>query len=174
MITGINHLTLTVQDLDRSFDFYQNTLGFKPLLKHPRGAYFLAGDLWFCLELASSVPSADPADDTHFAFSVEKTDFAFMAKRIRFSGAIIWKKINPRASRFTFWTPMDTNLNCTWGIGAAGLKLTKLGRICRSFGSLRELRKPRAEGQWLSARSVGQSFKDLCIAFRSCGKSVSL
>ena len=33
MIAGLNHLTLSTTDLDRSFEFYQNILGCKPLAK---------------------------------------------------------------------------------------------------------------------------------------------
>jgi catechol 2,3-dioxygenase-like lactoylglutathione lyase family enzyme len=46
MITGLNHITLSVRDLDRSFQFYVKTLGAKPLARWRRGAYLLAGDLW--------------------------------------------------------------------------------------------------------------------------------
>lgn len=30
MLTGLNHLTLAVSDLDRSFDFYRHLLGVYP------------------------------------------------------------------------------------------------------------------------------------------------
>lgn len=29
-----------------------DVLGFKPLMKHSKGTYFLAGDFWFCLAMA--------------------------------------------------------------------------------------------------------------------------
>ena len=44
MINGLSHLTLTVSDLDRSFDFNVDVLGFKPEGKWDRGAYFLDSD----------------------------------------------------------------------------------------------------------------------------------
>ncbi|KAB8321112.1 hypothetical protein SD81_006350 [Tolypothrix campylonemoides VB511288] len=49
MITGINHINLSVKDLEESFKFYQEVLGFQPIAKWKKGAYFLAGDLWFCI-----------------------------------------------------------------------------------------------------------------------------
>ncbi|MEL7226304.1 MAG: VOC family protein, partial [Cyanobacteria bacterium J06576_12] len=49
MITGLNHVTLSVLDLDRSFEFYTQILSFQPLAKWKKGAYLLAGDLWFTL-----------------------------------------------------------------------------------------------------------------------------
>ena len=51
MITGINHITLSVIDLDKSFDFYIEVLGCKPVAKWKQGAYLLAGDLWLCLSV---------------------------------------------------------------------------------------------------------------------------
>lgn len=49
MLTGLNHLTLSVSCLETSFNFYTQILGCKPLAKWKRGAYLLGGDLWLCL-----------------------------------------------------------------------------------------------------------------------------
>lgn len=35
MITGINHINISVQDIDISFKFYKEIMGFKPLLLFP-------------------------------------------------------------------------------------------------------------------------------------------
>ena len=43
MITGINHITLSVRDVDRSYQFYVETLGARPLARWSKGAYLLAG-----------------------------------------------------------------------------------------------------------------------------------
>ncbi|KJV57052.1 VOC family protein [Orientia tsutsugamushi] len=43
-ITNINYITLAVTDIHRSFSFYKDVLGFKPLVKWDQGAYFLIGD----------------------------------------------------------------------------------------------------------------------------------
>jgi glutathione S-transferase fosA5 len=45
MISGVNHITLAVRDLECSFRFYVETLGAKPLARWSRGAYLLAGDV---------------------------------------------------------------------------------------------------------------------------------
>ena len=68
MITHANHYTLAVTDIERSFNFYKNILGLKPLCKWPKGAYFLAGDFWFCLNLDSNRKPEPDAHYTHFAF----------------------------------------------------------------------------------------------------------
>ncbi|MDP3533344.1 MAG: VOC family protein [Alphaproteobacteria bacterium] len=57
MITGINHINITVQDIDISFKFYMEVMEFKPLCKSEGSAYFLVGSLnlpacvWFSLDL---------------------------------------------------------------------------------------------------------------------------
>ncbi len=52
MVGSLNHVTLSVRDLDRSFAFYRDTLGFRPLARWAQGAYLLAGEAtWICLTL---------------------------------------------------------------------------------------------------------------------------
>lgn len=92
MIQGLNHITIAVSDLERSFDFYANVLGFKPLMRHEKGAYFLAGDLWFCLDLDPQTRSGALPEYTHFAFSVNAEDFEMFSKKITAAGAKIWKE----------------------------------------------------------------------------------
>jgi glutathione S-transferase fosA5 len=38
MNSGVNHITLSVRDVDRSFGFYVETLGAKPLARWSKGA----------------------------------------------------------------------------------------------------------------------------------------
>ena len=49
MITGINHITLSVRDLEESFRFYTQVLDCRPVAKWPQGAYLLAGMVWMAL-----------------------------------------------------------------------------------------------------------------------------
>ena len=93
MINSINHITLAVQDIERSFEFYKDILGFKPLVKWNLGAYFIVGDtengLWFCLNVD---PNRQPNHCyTHYAFSVSQADFALMQNKILASGAQVFK-----------------------------------------------------------------------------------
>ena len=72
MITGFNHLTVAVSDLDRSFEFYVDVLGFKPEGRWDRGAYLSARNLWLCLSLEPTSPSNDY---TRYAFSIDEDRF---------------------------------------------------------------------------------------------------
>jgi catechol 2,3-dioxygenase-like lactoylglutathione lyase family enzyme len=55
MIASINHLTLSVPDVDRSFRFYVDTLGLKPLARWRRGR----------TSAPAIEPSAPPDDRGH-------------------------------------------------------------------------------------------------------------
>ena len=44
MINGINHITLAVKDVEKSFEFYKDILSLKPVVKCKNGAYLTAGD----------------------------------------------------------------------------------------------------------------------------------
>jgi catechol 2,3-dioxygenase-like lactoylglutathione lyase family enzyme len=92
MILGANHFTISVKDLQKAFHFYRDVLGFRPLMKHSRGAYFLAGELWFCLDVADQESRKSESDYTHLAFSVESEHFQTVVEKIKSSGATIWKE----------------------------------------------------------------------------------
>ena len=93
MITAMNHMTLGVTDIDKSFVFYRDVLGLKPLVKWDKGAYFLAGEptmnvagsgFWFCLNVDEK-RTPNPCY-THYAFTVPENKFDDMANKIIASG----------------------------------------------------------------------------------------
>jgi len=102
-IKGINHLTLAVTDLETSFRFYKDILQFKPLCKWNKGAYFLVGDLWFCLNLDPTYKAAQGY--THYAFSVSKSDFLSIKERLLSAGIEPFKENNSPGDSFYFLDP---------------------------------------------------------------------
>jgi catechol 2,3-dioxygenase-like lactoylglutathione lyase family enzyme len=92
MISGVNHITLAIRDVEQSFAFYRDVLCFRPLAKWPKGAYFLAGDLWLALQLDPQTRQRELPEYTHIAFSVAPDHFETMSQRIRESGAKIWQE----------------------------------------------------------------------------------
>ncbi|HET8554263.1 MAG TPA: fosfomycin resistance glutathione transferase [Rhodanobacteraceae bacterium] len=93
MIEGINHLTLSVSDLDRAFAFYTGVLDCRPLARWHHGAYLLAGETtWICLTLDAHVRTAPLPEYTHIAFSITQDAFAEAVRHLRASGARSWKE----------------------------------------------------------------------------------
>lgn len=92
MITGVNHLTFSVRNVEESFAFYRDVLGFEPLATWPKGAYFLAGDMWVALVLDVRLRAGALPEYTHVAFTVAPADFAALSERIRAAGAPIWQE----------------------------------------------------------------------------------
>lgn len=96
MITGLNHITLAVKDIEASFSFYRDVLGFTPLCKWEGSAYFLIGNpyepncVWLCLDRDSQ--RQETPCSTHYAFSVSSEDFKAMSERIITLGAVIFKE----------------------------------------------------------------------------------
>jgi len=88
MLSGLNHITLAVRDLERSLSFYVSLLGCTPRVRWTRGAYLSLGALWLCL----SVEESRPGDDSsHIALSISADDFHDFAGRLDDSGIIRWK-----------------------------------------------------------------------------------
>lgn len=48
-ITGLNHVTVAVADVERSLAFYRDVLGCSVRAVWSDGAYLEAGTLWLCL-----------------------------------------------------------------------------------------------------------------------------
>ncbi len=93
MLTGLNHLTLAVQELAPSLDFYEGVLGLRLHARWDHGAYLTLGDLWLCLSLDNQ---PEPARGyTHYAFSVAPADFPAFVQRLRQQGIREWR---PNAS----------------------------------------------------------------------------
>ncbi|ROR14978.1 fosfomycin resistance glutathione transferase [Erwinia sp. JUb26] len=103
MLIGLNHITLAVSNVAKSFDFYVNTLGFTPKAKWSRGAYLSLDGLWLCLS-ADTVLSGE--DYTHYAFSVSREDFDEFAARLRATGVTEWK-INKSEGKSVYFLDPD-------------------------------------------------------------------
>ena len=105
MISGLNHITLSVRNIDRSFRFYVDTLGAKPLARWSKGAYLLAGDAWLSLTLDERTRASPLPEYSHIAFSVSGSQFDAAAARIRASGAAIWQDNRSEGPSLYFLDP---------------------------------------------------------------------
>ena len=125
MITGINHITLAVKNLEESFKFYQEILGFKPLAKWKKGAYFLAGDLWFCLIQDENTNIVPQKEYTHIAFTVSEQDFEKISDRIKGSQTQIWQDNTSEGASLYFTDPNHHRLEIHVSDLATRIKVAK-------------------------------------------------
>ncbi len=89
MLRGLNHITITVSNLELSLLFYCRLLGMKAHVCWDKGAYLSLGDLWFCL----SCDEVSPAKDySHLAFDISEEDFSAFAAKLRQAGVKEWKQ----------------------------------------------------------------------------------
>jgi catechol 2,3-dioxygenase-like lactoylglutathione lyase family enzyme len=105
VIRGINHVTFAVRDLERSFAFYRDVLGFRPRARWPQGAYFSAGALWFCIVVDDHARTEPLKEYTHLAFAVARSEFVALSEQIRGSGCEIWKANSSEGDSLYFLDP---------------------------------------------------------------------
>ena len=118
MITGLNHVSFGIRNLDASLQFYGGVLGLRPVLKWAGGAYLVAGNFWIALIVDEVEHGSSAPTYSHVAFSVEPSDFQKMAERIRAAGATIWQENQSEGDSLYFLDPDGHRLE----IHASGLQ----------------------------------------------------
>src|SRR5437667_1987561 len=91
-ITGFNHLTLAVSDIERSVAFYSELLGFSIRMRSPSSAYLEAGTLWLALVLDPEVRRGPLPEYSHAAFSVAPSDLPRFADRLTLAAVTRWRE----------------------------------------------------------------------------------
>jgi catechol 2,3-dioxygenase-like lactoylglutathione lyase family enzyme len=105
MLTGLNHLTLAVRDLEPSIHFYRQLLGFHPHARWDAGAYLSLNGLWLCLSLDARKAEGPAPDYTHYAFSIAQDDFGEFLQRLRDHGVIEWRQNSSEGDSLYFLDP---------------------------------------------------------------------
>ncbi len=107
MISGINHVTIAVSNLDQCFAFYHEILGFKALAKRRKqSAYLLSWSDWIVLVQDENVEGlTSPKSYAHLAFSVAEGDLLKMSEKIRKSGADVWQENSSPGESLYFLDP---------------------------------------------------------------------
>jgi catechol 2,3-dioxygenase-like lactoylglutathione lyase family enzyme len=121
LLTGLNHLTLGVADLERSFAFYKDLLGFKPAALWNMGAYLSLGGLWLCLSLDDKRANGAEPDYTHYAFDIAQGDFAAFRARLLEAGVTEWRQNRSEGDSFYFLDPDGHQLEAHVGSLASRL-----------------------------------------------------
>ncbi|OLF55571.1 fosfomycin resistance glutathione transferase [Pseudomonas chlororaphis] len=122
MLTGLNHLTLAVADLDRSLGFYRDLLQLRLDARWDGGAYLSLPGLWLCLSLdPARQPPAAP-DYTHYAFGIGAGDFPAFVQRLREAGVREWRDNRSEGASFYFLDPDGHRLEAHVGDLASRLR----------------------------------------------------
>ena len=88
MLTGINHITIAVSDLDRSIAYYSQILGMTLQVKWLKGAYLTLAGQWVCLSLDDVCVNQDYS---HLAFDIDTDHFDAFSQRLLEQGVRQWK-----------------------------------------------------------------------------------
>jgi catechol 2,3-dioxygenase-like lactoylglutathione lyase family enzyme len=105
MVNGINHITLAVNNVEISFNFYTKILGLKPIVKWKNGAYLLAGNTWIALNQDSKVKEANRPDYSHIALSCTQADFTDLRKSIQKNKCPEWTENKSEGDSLYFCDP---------------------------------------------------------------------
>jgi catechol 2,3-dioxygenase-like lactoylglutathione lyase family enzyme len=122
MLSGLNHLTLAVTDLERSVRFYHERLHLKLDATWDTGAYLSLPGLWLCLSLDPLRESMPGADYTHYAFTVEAADFTALVSQLRAVGVQEWRDNRSEGASFYFLDPDGHKLEAHVGDLASRLE----------------------------------------------------
>ncbi|WP_433783839.1 fosfomycin resistance glutathione transferase [Pseudomonas frederiksbergensis] len=121
MLTGLNHLTLAVTDLNRSVAFYRDLLQLQLSATWDTGGYLSLPGLWLCLSLDPRRESVPAADYTHYAFSLEAVDFLPFVERLRSASVREWRDNRSEGASFYFLDPDGHKLEAHVGSLASRL-----------------------------------------------------
>ncbi|OHD71025.1 MAG: glutathione transferase [Spirochaetes bacterium RBG_16_49_21] len=105
MIKGLNHITFAVNNLEKSFAFYKDILGLKPIAKWQNGAYFTTGNTWIALNQDSKVSEARRPDYSHIAFTCTASDFQALKAKLVDHGCKKWSENKSEGDSFYFLDP---------------------------------------------------------------------
>lgn len=123
MLTGLNHITLAVNDVERSFTFYTHLLGFKPHAKWRYGAYLSLGELWLWLSHDESKPSRDYS---HISFSIAQENYVSFAGKIIDAKVGQWKINKSEGNSLYLLDPDEHKLEIHVGDLASRLEFIRL------------------------------------------------
>lgn len=119
-ITGVNHVTLIVADVERSLGFYRDLLGGRLVARLPRGAYLELGALWLIVTHGEVTPREDRS---HLALTCAAGDFDALAARIA-AAAPLWLENRSEGASLYFLDPDGHRLEL-----AAGTLATRLAHF---------------------------------------------
>ncbi|MBT2293793.1 fosfomycin resistance glutathione transferase [Pseudomonas fluorescens] len=105
MLSGFNHLTLAVTELDPSVVFYSELLQLRLEARWDTGAYLSLPGLWLCLSVDPLRTKTPAAEYTHYAFSIGAQDFPVLVARLKAAQVESWRDNRSEGDSFYFLDP---------------------------------------------------------------------
>ena len=90
MINGVNHITISVKDINNAFDFYKDVLKLKPVMKSSRIAYFCSGGMWIALNQDEVYKPSD--NYAHIAFNVPESHYDQFVESVKKNNILEWQQ----------------------------------------------------------------------------------
>ncbi|MTI47945.1 metallothiol transferase FosB [Sporosalibacterium faouarense] len=83
-LNGINHITFSVSNLEKSIKFYQDVFEAKILVKGNKLAYFDINGLWIALNVEKNVSRNEIYDSyTHISFSIDNKEYDHILTKLK-------------------------------------------------------------------------------------------
>jgi catechol 2,3-dioxygenase-like lactoylglutathione lyase family enzyme len=109
MITGINHITISVSNIEESFKFYKEILQFKPIMKSSYSAYLLCGNMWIALIEEKGIDHNNKTY-SHIALNTQKRFFRTIVERLESNNIQQWQNNTSEGESFYFSDPSGNKL----------------------------------------------------------------
>ena len=103
---GYAHITICVQDVERSRKFYTETLGMQAVADHP--TWVQAGTLRVHLMPTKEIPTVREGFGPHIALSYPIETFRETVERIQANGAVLWREAE-RSPSTGLWQAFTTD-----------------------------------------------------------------
>lgn len=104
MLSGLNHLTLSVKNLELSLHFYHTILGMQLKASWATGAYLSCGPLWLCLSMNKYLEPI-VSGYTHYAFSIDQKNFSKFCMHLLDHKVAMWQENSSEGDSFYFLDP---------------------------------------------------------------------
>lgn len=106
----INHITLAVTNLDRSFAFYRDTMEAKPIMRSHTSAYLELYGLWIALVAAERTTPIGKDCYTHLAFTAPDSLYRKLLRLVAAGSLPTWQETSTEGDSIYFLDPDGNKL----------------------------------------------------------------
>lgn len=83
-VEGINHITFSVSNLEKSIEFYKNVFEARLLVRGEKLAYFDLNGIWLALNVQKDISRNQIYESyTHISFSIDEKNYQMILKKLK-------------------------------------------------------------------------------------------